>query len=125
MFKSKIAQHFPDFRIRETEILIIRGIHDGKDLEIIQSRENALLRCAQAPCQNGKLKIIICLKRGAEQTADQHYHFIIITVFVCFRQRYIIFVDQYNDSFPIMFMQNFREFSDAAGKCVDIHILFQ
>ena len=106
-FNAIICQEFLDLAACESKIPCKINIGNGVYHEIIQPRENTFPGNTQTSGDYGKFKARICLKRLAEQGADQPDHLGIIVVLVCFVQRHVIFIYEDNDASTIMLCQHF------------------
>ena len=84
-------------------------VDNGIHVEVVQSREDALLRYPQASRQHRKLQEIVRLERPAEQATDQRNHLLVIAVLERLVQRYIIFVDEENYLLAVVLIQQAGE----------------
>ena len=75
------------------------------NLQIVQSREDALLGHAQAACHHGKKQTVVRLERRAEHCADQVDHSVVIAMGVGLVQRHVVLVDQQNGLLTIVLFE--------------------
>ena len=97
-----IGQKLLYFFLCEAKLLVEPGICDGKDLEVVQAREDALLGNTKAAGQNRKFQKIIGFQGFSKHSPNQRNHFPIIAILKRLIQRDIVFIDQNYCFFPIM-----------------------
>ena len=103
--QSIVLQHFHYFFICKTKGFIKFIIRDRIYFKIVQPGKDAFLCNPQASCQYRKSKAVICFQHISKEIANQKNHFIIVAVFICFCQWYIIFINQYYYLLMIMFFK--------------------
>ena len=119
--QSVIRQHFANFGIRESKVLVEAHVRDGMYHQVIQAGEDAFLRYAQAASQYSEKQAVIRLEHSAEHRADQIDHLLVVTVRICLVQRRIVFVDQQND---LLVAVLFKEGGEHLQAVLDLHRIF-
>ena len=120
-----VMQHGLYFFICKTEGFIKFCICNRIYFEIVQSGKDAFFCNAQAARQNGKGETAVCFQNISEHISKQQYHFIIISIFMGFCHRNIVFVNQDNHLLFIVNFQQFCQFLKTAGNGVFFHISCQ
>lgn len=105
MLEAIIAEHFPDFRIGEAEVFVKLYICDGKNIEVVESCEDAFFCNPKAAGQNGELDAVVSLQSTSEQASNQIDHFVVVSVMLCFIERDIVFVNEKDCFLSIMFKE--------------------
>ena len=124
-FQSVISKDFLHLFVGKSEILVKIHIRYGKNIKIVQSRENALLRHPEAAGQDRKIQIVVCFQRGLKQIPDKQHHPVVVSSLVCFRQRDVIFVDENDHPLIKVPAQQKGELPQASAQTLIAHILFQ
>ena len=91
-----VGQQLLYIRFRKAEIFVIARIRDGIHLEVVDPREDALLRDAQAACHHREEQIRVGFERFAEEAPQEGYHLVVVPIDVSLVQRNVVFIDQQN-----------------------------
>ncbi len=106
-FNSIVFQHFSNFCICKSKILIKIRICYGIDIKVIKACKNAFLCNAKTSGQHGEFQAVIGFQSIPQQVSDQKHHLVIIAIFIGLGKGDIIFINQYNHFFSVMQFQKF------------------
>ena len=100
-----IFQKFSHFLVCKSKVFIKPYIGNGQNFKIIQSCKNTFFWYPHTTGQYRQFQTFICFKHLFKQLADQHCHFFVISMLRCLWQWNIIFIDQKNRLFSMMFFK--------------------